>query len=208
MKVTGAVSISVARGLCLSEKQPSLVRMAVDREADQIKRAAGGDPAAIRAIVVRNTAPLNALAYRMLRSQEDAEEVVQETFLRAWKALPKWKPNAQLSTWLHRVALNLCYDRLRKRREHVMAEPPDIVDETPGPQGQLERQQSIAKVRDALAQLPERQQAALSLCALEGYTNKMAAEILEISVEALESLLSRGRRQLRSILHEQAGDLT
>lgn len=206
--MTGAVLNSVVRGLCLSEKQPPLVRMAVDREADQIKRAAGGDPAAIRAIVVRNTAPLNALAYRMLRSQEDAEEVVQETFLRAWKALPKWKPNAQLSTWLHRVALNLCYDRLRKRREHVMAEPPDMVDETPGPQGQLERQQSITKVRDALAQLPERQQAALSLCALEGYTNRMAAEILEISVEALESLLSRGRRQLRSILHEQAGDLT
>ncbi|MEO0882731.1 MAG: RNA polymerase sigma factor [Pseudomonadota bacterium] len=191
--------------MCLSEKQRPLGRMPADRDADQIKRAAGGDPAAIRAIVVRNTAPLNALAYRMLRSQEDAEEVVQETFLRAWKALPNWKPNAQLSTWLHRVALNLCYDRLRKRREHVMAEPPDMVDDGPGPHGQMERQQDIERVHAAIAQLPERQQAALSLCALEGYTNKMAADILEISIDALESLLSRGRRHLRKILTEQAG---
>ncbi|MEM7006539.1 MAG: sigma-70 family RNA polymerase sigma factor, partial [Pseudomonadota bacterium] len=80
--------------------------------------------------------------------------------------------------------------------------------ETPGPQGQLERRQNIERVQLAIAQLPERQQVALSLCALEGYTNKMAAEILDISVEAIESLLSRGRRQLRQILIEQAGDLT
>ncbi|MEM6410137.1 MAG: RNA polymerase sigma factor [Pseudomonadota bacterium] len=206
--MTGTCFIAAGQGLCLPEKQHPLSRMSIDREADQIKRAAGGDPAAIRAIIVGNTAQLNALAYRMLRSHDDAEEVVQETFLRAWKALPRWKPNARLSTWLHRVALNLCYDRLRKRREHVMADPPDMVDETPGPQGQLERRQNIERVQLAIAQLPERQQVALSLCALEGYTNKMAAEILDISVEAIESLLSRGRRQLRQILIEQAGDLT
>lgn len=204
----GGAAKVVAQGLCLVEKHRPIAPMTADRDADQIKRAAGGDPAAIRAIVVRNTAPLHALAFRMLRSQEDAEEVVQETFLRAWKALPNWKPKAQLSTWLHRVALNLCYDRLRKRREHVMAEPPDIVDDGPGPQGQLERRQDIERVHGAIAQLPERQQAALSLCALEGYTNKMAAEILDVSVDALESLLSRARRQLRTILSEQAGDLT
>ncbi|MEM9670042.1 MAG: RNA polymerase sigma factor [Pseudomonadota bacterium] len=200
--MTGNTASAVAHVLCLSQKHRPIARMTADSEADQIKRAAGGDPAAIRAIIVRNTAPLHALAFRMLRSSEDAEEVVQETFLRAWKALPKWQPKAKLSTWLHRVALNLCYDRLRKRREHVMAEPPDMVDEGPGPDGQLSRKQDVARVHNALAKLPERQQAALSLCALEGYTNKMAAEILDVSVDALESLLARGRRQLRKILSE------
>ena len=194
-------------GLRLPGNTRSIGQMSTDREADQIKRAAGGDPAAIRAIVVRHTARLHALAFRMLRSSEDAEDVVQETFLRAWKALPTWQPRAKLSTWLHRVTLNLCYDRLRKKRETTTDDLPEQADETPGPHAQLVRQQTVERVQAGLSALPDRQRAALSLCALEGYSNREAADILEISVDALESLLARGRRQLKKRLTDQEGAL-
>ena len=194
------------RGLSLPGAQRSLGGMDSDVEADQIKRAAAGDPAAVRAIVVRHTARLHALAFRMMRSQEDAEDVVQEAFLRAWKVLPRWEPKAKLSTWLHRVTLNLCYDRLRKTREQLHADPPEMVDPAPLPDTILQSQQIADRLHMALAQLPDRQRAALSLCALEGHSNREAADILEVSVEALESLLSRGRRQLRSRLTELEGE--
>lgn len=190
------------QGLRVSGKHRSLLFMTPDREVDQIKRAAAGDPAAIRAIVVRHTARLHALAFRMLQSKEEAEDVVQETFLRAWKALPGWEPKAKLSTWLYRVALNLCYDRVRKSKEVLHAEPPDMIDPGLSPHARLAEHQQSIQVRTAISNLPDRQRTALTLCALENHSNRDAADILEISVEALESLLARGRRQLRSMLSD------
>ena len=112
----------------------------------------------------------------MLGDASEAEDVTQETFLRAWKALPGWEPRAKFSTWLHRVALNLCYDRLRKRREVTMEILPERTDPA----------------------------AALTLCALQGHTQSEAADIMDVSVEALESLLARARRTLRASLLERA----
>lgn len=178
----------------------SPVCMELAREQDQIARAATGDPAAIRAIIVRHAGPLNALAYRMLQSSEDAEDIVQETFLRAWKALPGWRAEAKFSTWLHAVALNLCRDRLRKRRETAMAEPPDVVDPAPGPHVALDQRQRAGVLYRALDTLPDRQREAILLCTLGNYSNREAADMMDISPEAVESLLARGRRSLREIL--------
>ncbi|MEL7482228.1 MAG: RNA polymerase sigma factor [Pseudomonadota bacterium] len=176
--------------------------MTMDRaqEAAIIKRAVAGDPAAVRSIVTAHTGRIYALAYRLLASQEDAEDVVQDTFVRAWTSLSNWRGDARLSTWLHRVALNLCRDRQRKHRETVMAEPPDMTDPAPLPDAALSQQQTAARVQTALAALPDRQREALTLCALEGYSNREAADILDVSVDALESLLSRGRRGLKAQL--------
>lgn len=91
--------------------------MAFTSDLDQITRAAAGDAAAIRALVNRYSPGVLSLATRMLGDTAEAEDVTQEAFIRAWKALPSWEPRAKFSTWLHRVALNLCYDRLRKRWE-------------------------------------------------------------------------------------------
>jgi RNA polymerase sigma-70 factor, ECF subfamily len=169
-------------------------------DLDQITRAAAGDAAAVSALVHRYSPSVLTLATRMLADRGEAEDVTQETFLRAWKALPDWEPRAQFSTWLHRVALNLCYDRLRKRREALPGELPDQTDTGLAPHDALDQTQRVRAIETAIGRLPERQGAALTLCALQGHSQTEAAEIMDISVEALESLLSRARRTLRAEL--------
>lgn len=175
--------------------------MQSEDEPRQIARAASGDRAAMRTLVTAHSPAIYALAFRMLHRAEDAEDVTQETFLRAWKMLPRWRPDAKLSTWLYRVALNLCHDRLRKPREALFAEPPERADtDTLAPDAQLRKSQRQAALSHAMAKLPDRQRAALTLTALQGQTNKEAADIMAISVEAIESLLARARRSLKKTL--------
>ena len=176
--------------------------MAFTSDLDQITRAAAGDPAAVRSLVHRYSPGVLALATRMLSDRGEAEDVTQETFVRAWKALPGWEPRARFSTWLHRVALNLCYDRLRKRWESLPGELPDMADTRLAPHDALDQSQRVHAIEDAIGALPERQSAALTLCALQGHSQAEAAEILDVSVEALESLLARARRTLRAQLLE------
>ncbi|MEM9054822.1 MAG: sigma-70 family RNA polymerase sigma factor [Pseudomonadota bacterium] len=172
-------------------------------EIDQIARAASGDRAAQAALVNRNMPIIFRVAYRMLQDRAEAEDVTQETFLRAWKALPDWKPKAKFSTWACTVALNLCRDRLRKKKPVLMDELPERIDMALRPDEALASQQAQAGIEAKIAALPERQREALGLCALEGMSNIEAAKVMDISVRALESLLARARRTLRAGL---AGD--
>jgi RNA polymerase sigma-70 factor (ECF subfamily) len=178
---------------------------ATDPDEDLIRRVARGEPAAVQALVARKLPRILALARRMLGDAAEAEDVAQEAFLRAWKQAPRWIPGAaKFDTWLHRVALNLCYDRLRKRRETPMAEPPDRPDPGPAPDRGLEARELGLQVDRALQALPERQREAIVLCHYQELSNIEAAELMGVSVEALESLLSRGRRSLRTALAELA----
>lgn len=174
-------------------------------EPDQIARAASGDRAAQAALVNRNMPIIYRVAYRMLQDRAEAEDVTQETFLRAWKVLPDWQPKAKFSSWACTVALNLCRDRLRKKKPVLMDELPERVDTALRPEEALASQQAQAGIAAKIAALPERQREALTLCALEGMTNIEAAAAMDVGVRALESLLARARRTLRAQLRpEQA----
>lgn len=172
-----------------------------DPDDELLGRVAKGDPAAVRALVARKLPRLLSLAQRMLGDADAAQDVAQETFVRAWKQAPKWTPGqARFDTWLHRVALNLCYDRLRRRREVATDTPPEQIFEGPAPDHGLMSADIGRRVAQAMAQLPDRQREAVVLCHYQELGNIEAANLMEVSVEALESLLGRGRRALRAAL--------
>jgi len=180
-----------------------------DPDAEFVRKAGAGDRRAAEALVRRHLPRMVSLARRMLNDATEAEDVAQEVFLRVWREAPRWQPGAaKFETWMHRVALNLCYDRLRRRRELPDADAGlHVADPTPLASHAWLAQQRAARVQTALAALPERQRAAIALVHFQERTNIEAAEMLEVSVEALESLLARGRRALKTSLAEVAPDL-
>jgi RNA polymerase sigma-70 factor (ECF subfamily) len=176
-----------------------------DPDEALVARVGRGDQAAAQTMVTRKLPRILALAARMLGDAAEAQDVAQEAMLRAWRQAPHWRPGAaKFDTWLHRVALNLCYDRLRRRREVVMAEPPDQPDLGPAPDRGLLAADVGTRVARAMAALPERQREAIVLCHYQEFGNIEAAAIMNVSVEALESLLGRGRRALRTALADMA----
>ena len=168
-----------------------------------LQRFADGDQSAARALALRLTPRLLAVAYRMLGDRAEAEDVAQEAMVRLWRIAPDWRAGeAQVSTWLHRVGSNLCIDRLRKRRRdgpplEDVAEPPDPA---PAPVAVMMAADRAAAVRAALDALPDRQRQAIALRHFEDLGNPEIAAIMEISVEAVESLLARGRRALAQMM--------
>ena len=177
-----------------------------DPDLHLVVGVARGDPAAARLLVARKLPRLVALARRMLADPVEAEDVAQEVMLRVWREAPRWRPGAaRFDTWMHKVALNLCYDRLRKRRGPTSEPLGDLIDPGPAPDRGLLAADTGERVRRAMADLPDRQRAAIVLCHYQELSNIDAAALLEISVEALESLLSRARRALRASLADMAG---
>jgi RNA polymerase sigma factor (sigma-70 family) len=177
------------------------LRAVVDEDEDElILRAGRGEAQAVRELAERKLPRVLALARRMLADPTEAEDVAQETFLRAWRAAADWRPGkARFDTWLHRVALNLCYDRLRLRQRSG-GEPPDRPDEGPGPDRGLHASDVGRRVEAALAALPLRQREAVVLIHYQELSAAEASGLMGVSIEALESLLSRGRRALRAAL--------
>jgi len=176
-----------------------------DPDEELLGRVAKGDPAAIQAMVARKLPRILNLAARLLGDPIEAEDVAQETMLRVWKQSAKWKPGqAKFDTWIYRVGLNLCYDRLRRRRETPVETFPEMVDDGPAPDRGLLAAETGARVQQVLMRLPQRQREAIVLCHYQELGNIEAAQLMGISVEALESLLSRARRTLRASLEDLA----
>jgi RNA polymerase sigma-70 factor (ECF subfamily) len=179
---------------------------AADPDDELVRRAGQGDAAAVQALVARKLRRVLSLAERMLGDAAEAEDVAQETFVRVWRNAANWRPGAaKFDTWLHRVTLNLCYDRLRRRSERPVAEPPETPDTGPAPDRGLHAADVGRRVSAAMQALPPRQREAIVLCHYQELGNIEAASLMGVSVEALESLLSRGRRALKVALADMAG---
>jgi RNA polymerase sigma-70 factor (ECF subfamily) len=168
-----------------------------------IARVAAADHAAFELLVGRHLDRVHRIAWRMLGDHGEAEEVAQETLLRMWMHAASFDPahGALLSTWLHRIVLNLCLDRQRRRRPAAPVEAAEgVADAAPHPLARLAAAEAAAAVAAALATLPERQRMAVVLSYYERLSNAEAAAVLGIGVGALEALLVRARKALRARL--------
>ncbi len=176
-------------------------------DAELMRRIAGGDERAFQALMHRHLARTVRLAARVMGGTAAAEDVAQEAFIRVWKHAGDWlephQAGAKFTTWLYRIVLNLCIDEKRKNRFSDIENIPEPVDESDNAQTGIERREQSERVRAALGDLPERQRAAFVLCFYEEHSNKEAAEMLGVSVKALESLLVRSRRALKDKLVQE-----
>jgi len=160
-----------------------------------------GDSMAAASLTARLTPMVFRLAKRLLSDAAEAEDVTQEAMLRLWKIAPEWRQGeAKVSTWLYRVTTNLCTDRLRKRRGVALDAIAEPMDDTPGIEARMISDNRAEALNGALAKLPDRQREAVVLRHIEGLANPEIAEVLDISVEAVESLIARGKRGLAVML--------
>ena len=173
-------------------------------DAALLVRLSGGDAAAFRLLVDRHIGSVLGIARRMLRDDAEAEDVAQEAMLRLWRSGEGVMVGAAgLKPWLRRVTSNLCIDRIRSgRREVVVEEVPERVQEAEQ-HTSLEAQEMSRRIDTALKALPERQRLALTLFHFEGLSQAEIGSTMGISEEAVESLLARARRSLKTDLRSE-----
>lgn len=141
------------------------------------------------------------IGWRMLGDATEAEDIAQEAMLRLWDQAPRWRAGgAGIAAWLKRVAMNLCLDRLRRRKFGSDDAVPDRADESPLADSMMEEAQLAARTKAAIGTLSEHQRAAIVLTYYEELSNMAAAETLAMNIKAFESLLLRARSSLRKAL--------
>lgn len=177
-------------------------------DEDLLRRYAGGDAMAARLLMTRLAPAILRLARRLLNDPAEAEDVTQEAMLRLWQIAPEWQAGvAQPSTWLYRVAFNLATDRLRKRRGVALDSIDEPVHPAPAVLDAMIAADRAQALEMALATLPERQRVAVVLRHIEGLANPEIAEVLGVGVEAVESLIARGKRRLTALLSSRRTEL-
>lgn len=174
---------------------------ASDEDDQLLSEIAAGDKTAFAQLMERHLSRVFSLALRVTGSRADAEDASQEAFTRAWRKAASWQAGeAKFSTWLYRVTMNLCIDARRKPRADQLDPDLPVVDPAPGAEAVLLAHEQDARVKSAMAALPERQREAMALCYTIGLSNAEAAATMEISVKAYESLLVRAKRDIRARL--------
>jgi RNA polymerase sigma-70 factor (ECF subfamily) len=176
----------------------------MDEQTDEalMARIAGGDRAAFNLLAQRHAGAVVRLAAHILRNRADAEDVAQDAMLRVWTNAPRWKPVAKFRTWLTRIVVNLCLDRKRRSPWMPLDSAGAVADPAAGAAAKLEADENERRLAAAIAELPPRQRAAIALSYGEGLSNAATAEILDSSVSAVETLLSRAKTNLRRALDE------
>ena len=177
-----------------------------------VARSMGGDAESFNQLILRWERPIYALAYRVIGREEDARDVCQETFLRAFRALPGFKGQAKFSSWLYRIALNLCRDWIRRQRRAPVMQMPEGVDpgELAADQGPVEsiedlvgRRQLSEIVEEAMALLPEEQRTAIILKEYHGMTFQEIADLQGCPLSTVKTRLYQGLSVLRRHLQQQ-----
>src|ERR671924_671339 len=144
-------------------------------------------------LVRRHTERFYRLAYRYVQNKEAAEDIVQDAFLKLWEDPARWQPerNIKFTTWFYRIVVNLCLDWQKKKRPLQLDEQTELADEREPLDESVIRAQEQKKLEKEIAALPERQRMALNLCFDEGLSNQEAADVMGLSLKAVQSLIMR-----------------
>ncbi len=169
-------------------------------DADLLDASARRDSSAFAELVQRYYKPVYRMVWRMMNGNAETEDIAQEAFVKLWQNPAQVREAKALKGWLMRVASNLAIDRLRRKPTTDLDAIGEIQDPSQVTGAELDARAATARVDQAIAKLPERQKLALALVYFEGMSNIAAASAMEISVDAIESLLSRGRRALKESL--------
>ncbi len=174
-----------------------------DDDESLMARVSKRDHSAFATLVRRYSERYYHVAYRMCGRQDEAEDIVQEAFLKLWQKPDSWNAGrgAKFTTWFYRVVTNQALDYVRKKKHVNVGEAMErFVDETQNQVRKLQAQQEQEILEQAIQSLPERQKTALNLCFYEEMSNKEAAEVMGVGLKALESLLMRAKAGLRDEL--------
>jgi RNA polymerase sigma-70 factor (ECF subfamily) len=181
-------------------------------DEELVARTVAGDADSFNQLIRRWERPIYALAYRVIGRDEDARDVCQEAFLRAFRALPGFKGQAKFSSWLYRITLNLCRDWIRRQKRTPVVSAPEGVDivELAGEQGPVEsvedlaaRNQLSATVAVAMGLLPEEQRTAIILKEYHGLTFQEIADLQGCPLSTVKTRLYQGLSVLRRHLEAQ-----
>lgn len=183
-------------------------------DEELVQRSQHDDERAFGQLVVRYEAKVYSLAMKMLRNPEDAEDVLQDTFLRAYRGIKSFQGNSTFSTWIYRITANSALMRLRKKKLPTVSiddadereSPINIADWSPGPVEQLLTQETQKAMDEAIAALPPEFKQVFILRDVEELSNSEVAEILDLSVAAVKSRLHRARLKVRNRLAQYFSD--
>jgi len=188
----------------LADLKDGLPLTSTDEEL--VARSIGGDADSFNQLVLRWERPIYALAYRTIGREEDARDVCQETFLRAFRALPGFRGQAKFSSWLYRIALNLCRDWVRRERRTGFVQPPEDVDlmelaaadaPTESIEDLIARKDQVRAIERAMALLPEEQRTAIVLKEYHGLTFQEIADLSGCPLSTVKTRLYQGLAVLR-----------
>jgi RNA polymerase sigma-70 factor, ECF subfamily len=177
-----------------------------------VAKSIGGDAESFNQLILRWERPIYALAYRVIGREEEARDVCQETFLRAFRALPGFKGQAKFSSWLYRIALNLCRDWIRRQRRAPVMQIPEGIDvgELAAERGPVEsiedlvsRRELSAVIEVAMSSLPEEQRTAIILKEYHGMTFQEIAEMQGCPLSTVKTRLYQGLTVIRRQLEKQ-----
>jgi RNA polymerase sigma-70 factor (ECF subfamily) len=185
-----------------------------DSDEELVRKAQNADERAFGVLVSRYESKVYSLALKMVRNPEDAEDVLQDTFLRAYRGIKLFRGHSTFSTWIYRITANSALMRLRKKQLPMVSiedadereAPINIADWTPGPVDQLLSKETRKVMQEAIDSLPPEFRQVFILRDVEELSNTEVAEILELSVAAVKSRLHRARLKVRNKLAGYFGE--
>jgi len=172
-------------------------------DIEDVRACQRGDREAFDRLAERYQRAVYRLCYRYVNRHEDASDLTQETLLKAYRAIDRFRGDASFSTWIYRIAVNSCLNFRSARRPEPRALSESLTDASPGADANIEREDEASRVRAAVARLPERQRATLILKVYQELTHEEVAGILGTSVGTVKANLFHALRNLRKLLERE-----